>query len=300
MKIGVSTFMTDQGIGPVALGRAVEERDFESLFLPEHTHIPLSRESPFVPMTAKLDYVLAGRTVPPELSAGELPEKYARTPDPLVALTAVAAVTTKLLVGTGILLVAQRDPIILAKQVASLDHFSSGRFLFGVAAGWNREEMRNHGTDPRHRTAVLRERILAMKEIWTQDEAEFHGEYVDFGPILSWPKPARKPHPPILVGGEGERSYRRAQEYGDGWAPIYGGDAEGLARQIVRFRHEAEKVGAPTPPVTVFWAGPEPAVLEKLASAGVDRVLLDLPLASESDTLHHLDRLAAARDTYLA
>ncbi|MEU5432485.1 LLM class F420-dependent oxidoreductase [Streptomyces sp. NPDC020719] len=299
MKIGVTTFVTDHGIGPVPLGRAVEERNFESFFMPEHTHIPVSRESPFMPMTAKSDLVLAGERVPPEMSAGDLPEKYARTPDPLVALSAISAVTGRLLIGTGILLVAQRDPIILAKQVASLDHLSGGRFLFGVAAGWNREEMRNHGTDPRLRNAVLRERILAMKEIWTREQAEFHGTHVDFDPILSWPKPVSVPHPPILVGGEGHPSYRRAQEYGDGWAPIYGGDAEGLARQITRFRAEAEVTGAPVPPVTVFWAAADPRVLETLAAAGVERVLLDLPWATESDTLRHLDRLVAAREEFL-
>ncbi|MGP9017082.1 LLM class F420-dependent oxidoreductase [Streptomyces sp. BR1] len=299
MKIGVTTFVTDNGIGPVPLGRALEERDFESFFMPEHTHIPVSRESPFMPMTAKAHLVLAGERVPPEMSAGDLPEKYARTPDPLVALSAMAAVTSRLLVGTGILLVAQRDPIILAKQVASLDHLSGGRFLFGVAAGWNREEMRNHGTDPRQRNAVLRERILAMKEIWTREKAEFHGTHVDFDPILSWPKPLSHPHPPILVGGEGHPSYRRAQEYGDGWAPIYGGDAEGLARQITRFRAEAEVTGAPVPPVTVFWAPADPAVLGTLAAAGVERVLLDLPWATEADSLRHLDRLVGAREEFL-
>ncbi|MFJ3825558.1 LLM class F420-dependent oxidoreductase [Streptomyces nodosus] len=294
MRIGVSTFVTDQGIDPVSLGRAVEERGFESLFLPEHTHIPVSRESPYVPMRVKAHHVLSEEKVPTTLNAGPLPERYARTPDPFVALAAVAAVTHELLIGTGILLAAQRDPIILAKQVASLDWLSGGRFVFGVGAGWNREELRNHGVEPRLRTGVMREHILAAKEIWTHDEAEFHGRYVDFAPVRSWPKPVQRPWPPVLIGGEGEASYRHALEYGDGWAPIYGGDTAGLVRQIRRYGELAEAEGRSSLPVTVFWTAPDQQVLEALAEADVHRVLLNLPWAPHDAALRHLDMLAAA------
>ncbi len=294
----MSTFVTDQGIDPVTLGLAVEERGFESLFLPEHTHIPVRRESPYVPMRAKAGYVRAGRKVPASLDAGDLPAMYARTPDPLVSLAAVAAVTRELLIGTGILLVAQRDPIILAKQAATLDRLSGGRLVLGVGAGWNLEEMRHHGVDPRHRTAVMREHLLAVKQIWTREEAEFHGEHVDFDPILSWPKPLQRPHPPVLVGGEGEASYRRALEYGDGWAPMHGGDTAGLVRQIESYRGIATAEGRPAPPVTVFWTTPDPHTLEALARAGVFRVLLRLPWALPDAAVRHLDALAALRDAF--
>lgn len=195
MKFGISTFITDEGIGAAELGRAVEERGFDSLFIAEHTHIPASRKSPYP-------------------AGGELPRIYYRTLDPFVALAAVAAVTQRLLVATGIALVVEREPITTAKDIASLDLVSGGRVIFGVGAGWNREEMRNHGTDPATRGALMDERIRVMREIWTRDAAEFHGEHVDFTPIYSWPKPVQRPHPPIYVGGESDRSLARVAEYG--------------------------------------------------------------------------------------
>lgn len=170
MQFGLTMFPTHDAIDPMTLGRAAEQRGFESLFFPEHTHIPISRGSPYP-------------------GGGELPRRYAHTYDPFVALTAAAVATERLKVGTGVCLVVERDPIITAKEVASLDHLSDGRFLFGVGAGWNREEMANHGTDPTTRMALLAERVHAMREIWTKDEAEYHGRYVDFDPIWSWPKP---------------------------------------------------------------------------------------------------------------
>jgi probable F420-dependent oxidoreductase len=269
MEFGVSTFVTDEGIGPVALGRALEERGFESLFLAEHTHIPVSRETPWP-------------------GGAELPRWYYRTLDPFVVLSVVAAVTSRLKVGTGIALVVQRDPIVLAKEVASLDRVSDGRALFGIGAGWNREEMRHHGTDPATRMALLRERVLAMKEIWTKDEAEFHGRFVDFDPLYSWPKPVQRPHPPVLVGGSGPTTFDRVIEFGDGWVPILGRGTEDLGAQIAELRARAERYV----PVTVFAVRPDAEVIAALADAGVDRALFGLPTEPEAETLARLDTMA--------
>jgi probable F420-dependent oxidoreductase len=200
MHYGAFIFPTAYAIRIDELARALEERGFESLFVPEHTHIPLSRRTPFP-------------------GGGELPKEYSHTLDPFVALMAAAAVTTRLRVGTGICLLIQRDPIVTAKQVATLDLLSGGRFLFGVGAGWNADEMENHGTAFKSRFRVMRERVLAMKEIWTKDEAAFHGEFVNFDPIWCYPKPAQKPHPPVLLAGESAHTLRRVVEFGDGWFP---------------------------------------------------------------------------------
>lgn len=180
MKFGISTFVTDDGIAPAPLARAIEERGFDSLFVAEHTHIPASRETPYP-------------------GGGDLPDKYYRTLDPFVTLTAAACTTERLLLGTGGALMIERDTITTAKEVASLDLVSGGRFVFGVGVGWNREEMQNHGTDPRTRGELLDEQLRAMREMWTKEEAEFHGEHVDFDPIYSRPKPVQQPHPPIYV-----------------------------------------------------------------------------------------------------
>jgi len=200
MRFGIAVFPTEDSADPATLARLVEERGFESLFFPEHTHIPASRRTPYP-------------------AGGELPPEYSRTYDPFVALTAAAAATEKLLVATGICLVIQRDPIITAKEVASLDRLSGGRFFFGVGAGWNLEEMESHGTDPRRRFSLMRERIEAMKAIWTEDEASYHGEHVNFDRIWCWPKPIQKPHPPVLVGGNAERVLDRVVAFGDEWMP---------------------------------------------------------------------------------
>src|SRR3954465_2460821 len=231
MDFGVMMFPTDDAVAPDELARMAEDRGFESLFFPEHTHIPASRES---------DYP----------GGGELPAMYSHTHDPFVALSIAAAATKRLLVGTGICLVVERDPITTAKEVASLDRLSGGRFLFGVGAGWNREEMRNHGTDPRTRFTLMRESVEAMKAIWTQDEAEYHGRLVDFDPIWSWPKPQRRL--PVLVGGLGPRGLDRVLAYGDGWLPNPGEAAEDetIAR-IGDLRRRAEALGRPVPPVTI-------------------------------------------------
>jgi probable F420-dependent oxidoreductase len=274
MKFGVSTFLTDEGIGPAALGPALEERGFDALFLAEHTHIPVSRETPFP-------------------RGGELPRRYYRTLDPFVALGAAAAATRRLLLGTGIALVIQRDPIITAKEVATLDLVSGGRAVFGVGAGWNREEMRDHGTDPRTRGRLMDERILAIIALWTREETEFHGDFVDFGPVFCWPKPVQRPHPPIYVGGGSERTFARVAEYGSAWMPS-GVHPKELGAQVDRMRQVA---GAGTP-VVVYAAPHDPEALDIYAELGVERVLLFLPTRPEEQTLRILDEYAEAASAH--
>jgi probable F420-dependent oxidoreductase len=278
VRFGISTFPTRYSIGPAELGRAVEERGFESLFFPEHTHIPTSRRSPWP-------------------GGPELPEHYRETLDPFVALTAAAVVTERILLGTGICLVVERDPITTAKEVATLDLLSGGRVLFGVGGGWNREEMENHGTDPARRFAVLRERVLAMEEIWTKDEAEFHGDHVDFDPIWQWPKPVQRPHPPVLVAGNGPKTLERVLEYGDGWIPIPGRGALPLGEGTTRLRELAAERGRAPVPVTVFGASPRAEVLDHYTAAGVDRVLFSLPSVEAAEALKLLDTYANIAET---
>ena len=273
MKYGIVMFPADYAIHPVTLGKAVEERGFDSLFFPEHTHIPSNRRTPWP-------------------GGADLPQEYWHTHDPFVALGAVAAVTKTLLLGTGICLVMERDPITLAKEVASLDFLSGGRFIFGIGGGWNEEEMENHGTDPKRRWGILRERILAMKEIWTKDEAEFHGKYVDFGPIWSWPKPAQKPHPPILVGGDGEHTFKRVIDYGDGWLPIPMRGGAVLAQRIKELQERAKDAGRGRIPVTVYGTPPQPELISHFAEIGVDRCVFSLPPVAEDEALSRLDRYA--------
>ena len=271
MRLGISTFPTEDSLDVRALGRGLEERGFESLFVPEHTHIPA------VPKT---------RTP----GGHDVPDEFRRTPDPFVVLGAVAACTERLLLGTGVCLVVERDPIVTAKEVATVDFLSGGRFLFGVGAGWNRQEMANHGTAFDTRFALLRERVLAMKEIWTNEEAEFHGTFVDFDPIWQWPKPAQMPHPPVIVAGNGPASMARAVDYGDGWMPIAG--RADTAEDFETLQKLAAERGRGPLPVTVFGAPPKPAALEGYAAAGVERALIALPSAPEADTLRRLDRYA--------
>ncbi|BAC75195.1 LLM class F420-dependent oxidoreductase [Streptomyces avermitilis] len=274
MKFGVSTFLTDEGIGPAALGPALEERGFDALLLAEHSHIPVKRETPYP-------------------GGGELPRVYYRTLDPFVALGAVASVTSELLLGTGIALVVQRDPIHTAKEVASLDLVSGGRAVFGVGAGWNREEMRNHRTDPTERGRLMDERIRAIIELWTKDEAEFHGDFVDFAPVYSWPKPVQRPHPPIWVGGGSERTFARVAEYGAAWMPS-GVPPKELGAQIERMR----KTAGDRPAVVVYAAQHDRESLDTYAELGVERVLLYLPTQPEDETLRTLDELAEAVSAY--
>jgi len=273
MKFGVSTFLTDESIGPAVLGPALEERDLSALFLAEHTHIPVGSEVPY--------------------PGYELPREYFRTLDPFLALTAAAAVTRTLLLGTGIALVTARDPIITAKEVATLDLLSGGRAVFGVGAGWILDELRNHGTDPRTRGRLMDERLRAIIALWTQEKAEFHGDFVDFDPVHSWPKPVQRPHPPIYVGGSSERTFARVAEYGSAWLPSAIPSAE-LGTRIDRMR---QVTGTETP-VVVFGAAHDPETLDIYAELGVERVLLYLPTLAEDEALHALDTLAKARTRY--
>ena len=273
MHYGVLMFPADYAIPITELGRAAEDLGFESLFFPEHTHIPASRRSPWP-------------------GGPELPKEYSHTLDPFVAMGAVAAVTKTLKVGTGICLVVERDPITLAKEVASVDHLSGGRMLFGIGGGWNYEEMENHGTKPALRWKIMRERILAMKRIWADDNAEYHGKYVDFDPIWAWPKPAQKPHPPILVGGDGPRTLERVVEYGDEWMPIPGRGGD-LAPRIAELQQMAKAAGRGPIPVSLFGVPPGAEFVERLATLeGVHRILFGMPPAPAEQVLPMLREAA--------
>jgi probable F420-dependent oxidoreductase len=273
MKFGVGIFPTESVPSPAEVARMAEDRGFESLVFPEHTHIPASRESPYP-------------------GGGELPPYYARTFDPFVGLAAAAAATDRLRIGTGICLVIERDPIVTAKEVASVDVLSGGRFLFGVGAGWNVEEMANHGTDASHRFGLMRERIEAMKAIWAQDEASYSGRYVNFERIWCWPKPLQKPHPPVIVGGNGPRVLDRVIAYGDEWMPNRSTDEE-LAARIGELNARTAELGRDPIPVSVMGMAPDPARIEQLEQAGVHRVLFWLPQESPSAVEQGLDRFAA-------
>ena len=275
MQFGVAMFPTDYAVRPDALARAVEERGFESLWFPEHTHIPASRRSPWP----------GGPT---------LPKEYWHTHDLFVALATAAAVTTRLRVGSGICLLVERDPIVTAKEVASLDALSRGRLLFGIGGGWNAEEMEDHGTDFRTRWALLRERVLAMKRIWTEDEASFEGDYVRFAPLWSWPKPLQRPHPPILLGGHGPRALRRVVDYCDGWLPI-GMRAGDLAAGLEELRRIAREKGRDPASisVSVYGAPMDADALARLRDLGVERAIFALPSADADAVLRLLDRGAA-------
>jgi probable F420-dependent oxidoreductase len=268
MLFAVSIFLTDETIHPAELAPMVEERGLEALLVTEHTHIPASRRTPYP-------------------AGGDLPREYFRIHDPFVALGFAAAVTERLLLGTAICLVVERDPIVTAKEVASLDRLSGGRFLFGVGAGWNLEEMENHGTDPGRRFKLMRERVEAMRTIWTEDPAEYHGEFVNFDPIHSWPKPVQDPHPPILIGGGGPRVLDRVRAYGDEWFPIRAGGEDELVSRIESF----EK------PVTLSRAPNNPERIEVYERAGVHRCVYYLPPAGRDQVEPELDRIAGiARD----
>ena len=274
MLYGAGMFDTDYAIRPDDLARELEARGFESLWVPEHTHIPASRRTPY-----------PGGT--------DLPKEYWHTYDPFVALTAAASVTKNLKVATGICLLIERDPITTAKEVASLDALSNGRFIFGIGAGWNAEEMENHGTNFKTRFSLLRERALAMKEIWTKDEAEFHGRFVDFDPLWSYPKPVQKPHPPILMGGNAAKTFDYVIEFCDGWMPI-GYRLDDLAEKINELRRRAADAGRDPASIsiTIFGAKPEREAIDQLEAVGVERVILMLPAADRDTVMPLVDKYA--------
>jgi len=274
MKIGVCMFATDYAIRIDELAKATEARGFESLFVPEHTHIPTSRKTPFP-------------------AGGPLPKEYSHTYDPFVSLMMAAAVTTKLRIGTGICLIIERDTIVTAKEVASLDALSGGRFELGIGGGWNVEEMENHGTHHKTRFKKLREQIRAVKEIWTKDVAEFHGEFVNFDPSWCWPKPAQKPHPPILLGGEGPHTLQRVVDLCDGWFPR-GRNPELLLTALGDLKQRAAKArrDMKTISVSAFAAPADRAVLDRFAAAGVTRSILRLPSEGRDKILPLLDQYA--------
>mgnify|MGYP001220365273 FL=1 len=282
MDFGAMMFCTDFSIRPDDLAKLLEDRGFESMWVPEHSHIPADRRSPWP-------------------GGAELPQEYWHTYDPFVALTAAAAATTTLKVGTGICLVIERDPIMMAKEVASVDRLSNGRFIFGIGGGWNREEMANHGTRSRSRWRLLRERILAMKEIWTREEAEFHGEFVNFDKMWAYPKPVQRPHPPILMGGDGPTTFDRVVEYCDGWMPISGRPQSGwpsLQEKIAMLRRQAEEAGRDPASINITTfrgpdgSPPEPDAIRRLEEAGVDRVIFGLPSAERDTVLPIIDQCA--------
>jgi probable F420-dependent oxidoreductase len=261
MKLGITMFATDRSIGVIDLARSAEARGFDSLYIPEHTHIPTSRKTP--PPTG--DEVLA--------------EEYKRTLDPFVALSAAAAVTTKIRLGTGICLVAQRDPIVTAKEVATLDVISGGRFVFGIGFGWNRDEMESHGVDFRARRELTREKMLAMQELWTEEKASFRGELVQLEESWAWPKPLQKPRPPILLGGApGPKLFAHIAEYADGWIPIGGA---GVAKALPDLRRAVEDAGRDPATVRIvpFGTMPNAEKLDYYASLGIDEVVLRIPSA---------------------
>jgi probable F420-dependent oxidoreductase len=274
MRVGVFYFPTDYGIDIAELAVALEARGFESLFVCEHTHIPVSRRSPFP-------------------SGGELQKRYAHTHDPFVALSFAAAATKKLLLGTGICLVTEHDPIVTAKSVASLDQLSGGRFVFGIGAGWNAEEMENHGTHYATRFKLLRERVLAMKALWTEEEASFAGDMVRIEPSWAYPKPKQKPHPPILLGGESDHTLARIVDYCDGWFPRAGAGFD-PKEAVARLRRAAERAGRDfsTLSISVFRAPADEAALAQYREAGIGRALLEIPDLSRDEILRVVDRNA--------
>jgi probable F420-dependent oxidoreductase len=275
MQIGIAMFVTDYSIHPGDLGVAIEERGFHSMWMPEHTHIPTSRKSPWG-------------------GGPELPQHYKDTLDPFLALTAAAMTTKRIKLATGICLIVERDPIHTAKEVATLDYLSKGRVILGVGGGWNAEEMGNHGTAFETRFELMRERIEAIKTIWTQDVAEYRGTFVDIEPMWCNPKPVQKPHPPILVGGAFPWGARRALEYGQGWMPLGGRDQDPFVL-LQRFHQMCAEAGRDpaSMPMSVFAPKQELDTLKRLRDAGIERAVLTIPTAPCDAALTSLDACAA-------
>src|SRR5665213_3277661 len=277
MHFGASMFLTDYSMTPAELAQALEQRGFESIWAPEHSHIPASRRTPFP-------------------GGAELPKQYYDVMDPFVTLTAAAMATTNLKIGTGVCLMNQRDPIQTAKLVASIDQVSGGRFLFGIGVGWNADEMEDHGTVFATRAKLVRERVEAMKAIWTNTKAEYSGEFVNFAPLMAWPKPVQKPHPPVIVGGAFPHGARRAVRYGDGWIPLAGrpGQYGDVFDTVPKFRALLQESGrdAASCPVSIFSAPEDGDTLKRYRDLDIARVAVSLPAAAEDVVLPILDRWA--------
>ena len=272
MKFGTMLYSTDYAMRPDEFAAACEERGFESVWYPEHTHIPAERRSPFP-------------------GGGDLPQDYWHIYDPFVGLMAAAGATKTIKLGTGVCLITERDPIVTAKEVASLDRLSNGRFLFGIGAGWNAEEMENHGTQFEQRWKVLEERLEAMKACWTQDDSEYHGDFVDFGPIWSWPKPVQKPHPPIIMGAASSWGRERVARYCDGWVPLPA-QMENIESDIADLGQRLQNHGRQLRDIEIsfFWAPEDADELKRYRDLGVNRAILACPAASNDDTLKTLDQ----------
>lgn len=275
MNVGVFSFNTHYGIGPADLGHALEERGFDSLWIGEHTHIPVSRKTPYP-------------------AGGDLPRQYSNMMDPFVSLMAAGAVTERLKLATGVCLVIERDPIVLAKEVATLDQLSGGRVLFGIGAGWNAEEMENHGTEFGSRWRLLKERVEAIVALWTEDQAGYHGEFVDFDPVWSFPKPAQQPHPPVIFGGGTSLGRKRVVDYCNGWAPIdmLVGDVPAALQDL---HTRCEKAGRDPAEIEISmwcWEPPDQEKLERYRALGFERVVLFLPVDDREAEMPFLDRYA--------
>ncbi len=274
MKIGVTIHATDKAINPAELAREAEDRGFHSIYIPEHTHIPTSRRTP------------------PPTGEEELPEEYSRSPDPYISLAAAATVTRSIELGTGIGLPAQHDHITFAKQIATLDVISAGRFVFGIGFGWNYEEMENHGVDVKHRRELVREKVLAMQALWGNDVGEFHGEWVDMAPAWQWPKPLQQPRPPILIGGgAGPKLFSHIAEYADGWMPIGG---SGMREALTRLREAMAERGRDPASLRIVPMGvlADEAKLTYYKESGATEAILRLPSASRDKVLPQLDDFA--------
>jgi probable F420-dependent oxidoreductase len=282
MDLGLAIFATDESVSPAWLATRAEALGFESVFFPEHTHIPAIRATPYP-------------------AGGELPREYSRLLDPFVAATHAAAATETIRVGLGIILVPQREPIACAKAAASVDHLSGGRLLFGVGAGWNLEEMRNHGTDPEQRFKILRERVEACREMWTNEEATYHGEFVNFDGIVSRPGPLQEPHPPVLVGGNGPNVPKRVLAFGDGWFPNRIPPDDQMIARVEELQALGEQAGRGRIPVTIQIPPKDPSVLESYERAGVTRAVHMLRADDAADAgsaEHKLDEWAERIQAY--
>jgi probable F420-dependent oxidoreductase len=272
MDVGILMFMTDYALPVTELAPALEDRGFESLWIPEHSHIPISRRSQYP-------------------AGGDLPKRYYDCMDPFPVIGAAAAATSSLKVATGICVISQRDPIQTAKSVATVDHLSNGRFIFGTGVGWNQDEIENHGTNFKTRLSLTRERIEAMREIWTKSKPEYHGKFVDFDPMMTWPKPIQKPHPPILVGGGWPHAAKRALEYGDGWMPNSIRPDYHILDKVEAWERMKQDYGREVP-LTCCLVETDPDEWTRYRDSGVARIIVEVPPGTREETMPLLDTLA--------